>query len=150
MIIDTLDHADTYLPLHPLFAEAFAFLKRPDLASLPDGKIVLVPPDRLFAAISSYTTKPVEEGKMEAHRTYIDIQFLCAGEERLGWAPLNGQPEAAPFSTQNDIGFYEGDTTLLPLAPPTFIILFPQDGHLPGRIATAPQPVKKIVLKVKL
>ena len=150
MIIDTLDHADTYASLHPLFAQAFAFLKRPDLADLPDGKHVIVPPDRLFAAISTYTTKPVSEGKLETHRDYIDIQYLASGKETLGWAPLAGQPEACPFSAQNDIGFYEGDSTPLPLAPKTFMILFPQDAHLPGRIAAAPETVKKIVLKVRI
>ena len=40
MIADHLARAVRYEGLHPLFARAFDFLKRPDLPELPDGKWV--------------------------------------------------------------------------------------------------------------
>ena len=32
----------------------------------------------------------------------------------------------------------------------TFVILFPQDGHMPGMAISTPQPVKKFVVKVAI
>ena len=150
MIVDTLQNADRYLGIHPLFKAAFDFLRDTDLAALPDGSIELAAPKRLFANISTYLTKPVEWGKMEAHRRYIDIQCVAAGEEQIGWVPLDGQLEATPFDPDSDIGFYEGETSLVTIRPGQFMVLFPGEGHLPCRAIGDPVHVKKIVLKVQI
>ena len=38
MIIDTLSNADKYISIHPLFAEAFAYIKSQNLSELEIGK----------------------------------------------------------------------------------------------------------------
>ena len=37
-IVGKISESEKYLKLNPLFRAAFAFLKRPDLASLPPGR----------------------------------------------------------------------------------------------------------------
>ncbi|MBQ9432279.1 MAG: YhcH/YjgK/YiaL family protein [Kiritimatiellae bacterium] len=148
MIVDTLENADRYLGIHPLFKAAFDFLRGSDLAALPDGSISLVEPKKLYANVNTYLTKPVEEGQMEAHRRYIDIQCVAAGEEQIGWVPLTDQPETGTFDTDSDIGFYDGETSLVAMRPGQFMILFPGEGHLPCRAIGMPSHVKKIVIKV--
>ena len=147
MIVDTLAQASRYEPLHPQFKAAFDFLRNTDLHALAVGRTE-IDGDRLFALTQGYETKPAQDGKLEAHRMYIDIQFVIAGEEYIGYAPLGSQPPAEPFNAGKDIGFYHGDASLTRVSAGMFAIFFPHDAHLPSRHLTAPAQVKKVVLKV--
>ena len=51
MIIDTLESAGRHTGLHPLFAAAFDFLKRPETRELPVGRHEVMG-DRVFALVS--------------------------------------------------------------------------------------------------
>jgi YhcH/YjgK/YiaL family protein len=147
MIVDTLAQASRYEPLHPRFKAAFDFLRGAGLLSLPDGRTE-IDGDALFALTQTYETQPIHNGKLEAHRKYIDIQFVISGEEHIGYAPLGGQPPAGPFDAAKDIGFYHGEASFTRLAPGMFAIFFPHDAHLPSRYLTVPSQIKKVVLKV--
>jgi biofilm protein TabA len=147
MIIDTLHHSERYETLHPGFQAAFRFLKKSDLAALPEGRCE-IDGERLFALTQRYQTQPLQEGKLEAHRKYIDIQYVVSGEEFIGYAPLADQAPVAPFSEEKDIGFYHGEASLVKVSAGMFAVFYPQDAHLPCRQIASPQPVKKIVIKV--
>lgn len=148
MILDIYSHAETYASLHPLMEKALQFLTTLDPLSLPDGRIELSDDNSLYASVETYTTKPLDQGFMEAHRTHIDIQAVLSGEERIGWAALENQPEASPFDPSRDIGFYQGACEWLTLKPGRFMILFPQDAHFPCRLIETAKPVRKIVIKI--
>ena len=147
MVIDTLDNAARYEGLHPRFKAAFDFLRNPDIAAAKAGRTEL-DGSALVALVQEYETKPIQAGKLEAHKKYIDIQFVLQGEEFLGYAPLGGQPVATAFDAEKDIGFYDGEAWFTLLRKGMFAILFPQDAHLPGRYTDKPKSVKKIVLKI--
>jgi len=150
MIIDTLDHAPLYEPLHPGFKAAFDFLRGADAQSLADGRTE-IDGDRLFALTQSYETRPVQGGALEAHRKYIDIQFVISGEEHIGYAPLGATPYPMDaFDTAKDIGFFHGDASFVNISAGMFAIFFPHDAHLPGRHLATPTRVTKVVLKVAL
>lgn len=149
MIIDTLDHADTYTSLHPYFAQAFAFLRDPALATLPLGKHK-IDGDAIYANIQDYTARDIKDCRLEAHRRYIDIQFLLTGNEAIGYTPISDTlTETVPYSDKDDILFYAGTGTPIPFTPNGFFILFPQDAHAPG-IETTLGTVRKIVIKIAL
>ena len=147
MIIDTLAQASRYEPLHPRFKAAFDFLRNTDLTALAVGRTE-IDGDKLFALTQNYETQPAREGKLEAHRVYIDIQFVIAGEEYIGYAPLDDQPPTEPFNTEKDIGFYHGDASFTRVFAGMFAIFYPHDAHLPSRHLTTSAHVKKVVLKV--
>lgn len=149
MVIDTLDHSSSYETLHPRFKAAFDFLKRPDIATVALGRTD-IEGNSLYALVQEYETKPIQEGKLEAHRKYIDIQMILEGEEFMGYAPLGGQPVAKPFDPAKDIGFYDGEAWFTRFRKGMFAIFFPQDAHLPGRYTDKASKVKKIVLKIEL
>jgi len=149
MIVDTLAEAARYEALHPGFRAAFDFLRDTDLASLAEGRTV-IDGDRLFALTQSYETRPAAGGQLEAHRAYIDIQFIVSGEECIGYAPLGEQPVSTPFDAEKDIGFYHGDSSFVKLSAGMFAVFFPHDAHLPGRHLVVSSQVKKVVLKVLL
>ncbi|MEI6645963.1 MAG: YhcH/YjgK/YiaL family protein [bacterium] len=147
MIIDTLENVGRYECLNIRFKAAFHFLKNTNLAALQEGRYE-IDGDRLFVLTQIYQTKPVADGKLEAHRKYIDIQFVVSGEEYIGYAPLADQKPVAPFQTEKDIGFYHGDASLTKISAGMFAIFYPNDAHLPSRYLQVASGVKKIVIKV--
>ena len=77
-IVGKIADSDEYLNLNPLFAKAFAFLKRPDLAALPSGRYD-IDGARCWANVQEVALLPLAERKLEAHRKFISI-FI--GEEK--------------------------------------------------------------------
>jgi len=132
MILDTLENADRYASLHPNFARAFAFLRRTDLADLPVGRVE-IDGDALFAFIAMGHGRKPDEGQIETHDNYIDIQFVIEGTDSIGWKARTdlGAPNAASRPA-DDVAFYDdAPTAWSPIKPGTFGVYFPEDGHLP-------------------
>jgi biofilm protein TabA len=151
MILDRIDNTQLYIGLHADFAKAFEVLRDKTLTQKEDGKYA-VEGDKIYYTIQRYTTKPLSEGKLEAHRKYIDIQFLLSGEELLGYAPLKGLTVAEVYNPQKDIAFFNTpkDITKVILEPGMFCLLFPDDAHLPCRQLAGPEEVQKAVIKILL
>ncbi len=146
MILDTLEHAETYFKLHPRFEEAFKFLRRPDLAGL-DAAAHPIDKKEVYALIQNNAGKEKKDARLEAHRSYIDIQFLIAGSEQIGWKPREDCTDVAQaYEGGRDIEFF-GDTpqTYMQLKPGMFAIFFPGDAHAPMISEGA---VHKCVVKV--
>ena len=105
------------------------------------------------AIVSKYETKQENEHGYEAHKKYIDIQYLLSGEERIACLPIERLKEKQPYSEQSDAAFYSADLSLQPsylsLLPGYFAVFFPQDGHMPQLSVGEPMKVKKIVVKVE-
>ena len=108
---------------------------------------------RVKTIVSEYSTKRENEYGYEAHRQYIDIQFLIDGKEKVCCLPLEYLKETKTYSEENDAAFYKEDNFKpqeLLLGNGYFAIFFPQDGHMPQLCVDKPEPVKKVVIKVKI
>jgi YhcH/YjgK/YiaL family protein len=151
MILDRIDNTRLYIGLHAGFAKAFEILTDKTLTQKEDGKYA-VDGEKIYYTIQRYTTKPLNEGNLEAHRKYIDIQFLLGGVEFLGYAPLKGLTTAEEYNSQKDIAFFNTpkEITKVKLEPGLFCILFPDDAHLPCRQLAGPAEVRKVVIKIKI
>jgi len=149
MVLDTIENAHLYAGLHARFAKASEILKDKSLTKKEDGKYT-VDGDKIYYTIQRYKTKLTHEDKLEAHRKYIDIQFLLSGEEILGYAPVKNLTVAEEYNSEKDIAFFEkpkGFTKLF-LEPGLFCILFPDDAHLPCCQLDKPSEVRKVVIKI--
>lgn len=153
MIIDDLSQANYYSCLGKYFQDAFIFLSRDDLASLPDGKLVLKD-DKLFAIVASYNTQKLAELILvEGHRRYADIQFVVSGSELLAWNPTLHISDKGPYDPENDVWnsyIHKEQLSFVRLSAGRFAILFPWDAHAPQLHDHIPGQVKKIVLKIAL
>lgn len=146
MIVARLQDAEQYCDMHPAFAKAFAFLRRSDLAELPEGRQD-IDGDRLFCIISKGRGRPRAEAKLEAHRKYIDIQYILSGDEEMGWRPTAscGQIDT-PYDAEKDIEFFKDPPNVWAAVPPgSFTIFFPEDAHAP---LVGPGQIHKAVLKI--
>ena len=149
MIYDKLDNIETYEGISPDILLGLKWLRdvNPDIAN---GVYEINP--RVKAIVSEYTTKEINGNGYEAHREYIDIQYLISGEEKICCLPLEYLKKTKSYNKDQDAAFYE-EATIKPqeflLGNGYFAILFPQDGHMPQLCVNTPRIVKKVVVKVK-
>ena len=151
MILDTIDNAHLYASLHTSFAKAFEILRDSTMPRKGDGRYT-VDGDKVYYMIQCCTTKPMSQGRLEAHRKYIDIQFLLSGQELLGYAPVKDLTVAEEYNPQKEIAFFNTpkDITKIKLEPGLFCIFFPDDAHLPCCHLAEPAEARKVVIKIRL
>lgn len=131
-----------------LWEKVFEFLVEQDLETLEPGKYDLAG-DSLFAKVDRYVTKNEEEALFEAHRKYIDLQYIIEGEERIGVSELKGYEVVEPYDEERDIAFYTLPQNNYRVADnERFFIFFPTDAHRPCVKTDYKKPVKKIVFKI--
>lgn len=100
-----------------------------------------------------YRTRPAAGLQLEAHRRYIDVQYLVEGREVIHWAPLATLTDVTlPYDAAKDAAFFAGTGGEVPLrlAAGQFAILFPDDAHAPCCAWDAPEDVLKVVVKVAI
>ena len=150
MIVDTLSNAAQYGVLGERIATALRFLQENDCARLPVGKTP-IDGDQVFALVQDNTTKPREQGVWEAHRKHIDVQFVAAGIEEMGYANVNTLTVRKPYDEQTDFALFDGAGSFVTVPAGSFTIFFPQDAHIPGSAVDGqPAPVRKVVVKVAI
>ena len=105
--------------------------------------------DKVYAMVQEYNSKPKAEGFWESHRKYLDVQYVAAGAEHMGYAPTV-RLSPGEYQEENDFIEMAGDGEFFHLREGFFCILAPQDAHMPGMAVDQPTPVKKVVIKVLL
>lgn len=146
MILDLLANAKRYLPLHPLFPQAFEFLTGTDLRALAPGRYPILG-ERLFAIVEAVAGRSREAAKLECHRKYIDIQLVLDGVDEMGWKPVcDCREPVAEYSAERDIRFFRDAPASWVATPPhAFCIFFPEDAHAP---LVSAGNIRKVVLKI--
>lgn len=146
MIIDHIRNAAKYDGLNPRIKAALAWLATTDLAALAPGRYEL-DGSNLYVLMQGYDSKDPAQGKWEAHRRYIDIQYVVSGTEQMGYAEISTL-QAGEYNAEKDFLFLQGQGSMLTCRPGTFVIFYPQDAHMPSLAIDQPQPVFKAVVKV--
>ena len=149
MIVDKIENAELYSILGERIKKSFNYIRQTDFKMLQPGRYD-IDDNNIFALISEYQTKAESEGKLEAHKKYIDVQYVIEGEELMGYAPLGDQSILEPYKKENDIIFYTGEKVFIKVTEGMFAIFFPEDVHMPGISVNQKSPVKKLVIKVKV
>ena len=138
-----------YENLHPRFAKAFAFMRRPDLEELPCGRYE-IDGSNCWAMVQEASLKPfADENKYEVHRAFIDIQAPITGSETIGVT----EPEPKVFdgfNVEKDYVLFMAKGEAWTLKPGEFAIFFPEKGaHAPGLSSDGPRTIRKLVVKVR-
>lgn len=146
MILDRLENARRYVPLHPGFERAFEFLRQGDLEGLSAGRHD-VDGDRVYAVVIQDEGLGRRKAKLEAHRKYIDIQFSPAGSDVIGWKSTGTCSETdRAYDEEEDAELFADEPEAwVTVAPGAFAIFFPEDAHAP---MAAEGPLHKVIMKV--
>lgn len=148
MIIDNIKNAEKYFGLSEGIKKALLFIKEKDFESLEEGKHE-INGSEIFFMINRYETKAPEIGSWEAHKKYIDVQFVADGVEKMGYAPVENLTVTQDYNDEKDIMRFSGSGDFVTAGKGTFAIFFPGDGHMPGMNAEGTsQKILKIVVKV--
>jgi biofilm protein TabA len=105
----------------------------------------------MFVLIQDMFTQPDEELRYESHATYVDIQYLISGEERIGLVKLTPELQVAENAIEErDVVFYKYDQleTSIVLKPGQFAVFYPSDVHRPCCALEQSEKIKKIVVKI--
>ena len=148
MIYDKLENLQLYAGSFPGADKVINFLAECAKKTPAPGKYEL-DGKKLFVNVQEYSPKPFTPEKLEYHRNYIDIQLLLEGAETLYYAPLDGLDTVMPYNPEKDCGFGRlpapGVGTAVALRPGNFVLLYPEEGHLPGVGDPASHVVKAVV-----
>ena len=151
MIFGYLNNLQDELKHYPeVIQKGLKYLQQHPLTEMELGKYP-IDGDKVFAIINSYETEPKAARRLEAHKKYIDIQCIAAGQEMIGCGPLkDGGSITEDKFTSDDVAFFDGvkAETELVLQPGMFAIYFPWDLHRPNCAAGAPQKVRKAIIKI--
>ena len=150
MIYDTLKNIAAYRGISANMDRAIDFIMNADFSNMPaerfevDGK-------KVFGFIQEPDLRDPANAQFEAHRRYADIQIALTDGEIMGWLPLEKVAKWDAFDTEKDIGFsdVEEKGVMMPLNAGEFMILFPQDAHMPCLKGCADKN-RKVVVKVEM
>ena len=152
MVFDNLKNCGLYYNMHPRFKEAFDFIAKAIKENLAAGKYE-IDGKELWASVQEYTSKLESDAKAEAHKNYIDIQYIVSGTEVIEGFDIDKATPKSEYNDVKDVMFYEdfADATKGVLNADEYGIFFPRDVHKPGMCLNGNQDtVKKIVVKVKV
>ncbi|MBD2864598.1 MULTISPECIES: YhcH/YjgK/YiaL family protein [Paenibacillus] len=147
MITDSLQHIRQYSSVSPRLERAALFLETHDCKALEPGKYE-IDGDHVYALVQHYETKPREKGLWEAHRQYLDVQYMAEGCEALGYVPIDRTEVTRPYDRDGDYALFSASGDFFTLREGHFAVFAPHDVHMPAIQLEAAQAVKKIVIKV--
>lgn len=149
MIHDHIDNIAAYKGMDARIYRGLQTLATLDFDGMPLGRHD-IDGDDLFILVQEYNSKVAATCRPEAHRTYIDIQYVLSGTELMGVTHLTPDMPEVEARPDGDIWFYQGKVDFLTMQPKYFCVLFPHDAHMPSvAVDDIPTPNRKIIVKVK-
>ena len=103
MIYDCFDNLNLYAAPGSLLHRALVYA-RDVAADVADGRIE-IDGERIYASVAGYETGSRAERRFEAHRRYIDVQVLLAGEETIDVALDGDLPVLEAYDDARDVMF---------------------------------------------
>jgi YhcH/YjgK/YiaL family protein len=149
MIFDKIENSSRYAPVSARLAKGLAYIKNTDFTGMEAGKHEIDGED-LFAVINEYETKEEKDCVLEAHRKYIDIQFMLSGSEQIGISTLYKQEPVKAYNDKDDYALYSDAMSFFQLKSGIFAIFFPEDLHMPGVIDKTASKIRKVIVKVRV
>jgi YhcH/YjgK/YiaL family protein len=149
MIADVLKNRHIYAAISPRIKTALEYIAQTDFSSMEPGKYEL-DGSNLFALVQAYDSIPLEMGKWECHKKYIDIQFIAEGVEQIGCNNIDQMKVTTEYNPEKDVAFLSGEGDYITYSKGSYGIFFPEDAHQPKiAVNNIPTSVKKVVIKIK-
>lgn len=151
MIYDTKENLQNYKGISKNLDLALDYLERADLSGMEAGRYE-IDGSHVFALVQAPQTRPQEQCRWEAHKKYIDIQYLIDGQETIGFQKTEAMVISEAYNAEKDLVFFRenGEGFFPRLVPGSFVICFPTDAHKPLICEGEPQSIKKVIVKVEV
>lgn len=109
MIADNLKNCSLYTSTCKGLDKAFEFIKKYEQNELPEGRYD-IDGEKVYAMVQHYDTFPKEQAKWEAHRIYIDLQYVSKGNEIITWTNIDNLTPYTEYDNKNDYILLKGTT----------------------------------------
>lgn len=110
MIIDKIENASLYSGLNVRLKKALDYIQQTNFDNIPVGRHE-VDGDLIYAMVFEYKTKEANESSLEAHQKYIDVQFMIAGNEVVGYTTLNNQKAVKSYDSNDDYILFKEESS---------------------------------------
>lgn len=149
MIFDHINNIGNYKGLKTNVVRAMEIIQDTNFDNLED-KTYLIDGFDFRYFILTYETKAIND-RPEAHKDFIDIQYIISGKENIGVAQLKDMDEEVEANPEKDIWFYKGPVDYITLTSGMFAVFFPNDAHAPDvSPSEGKNTVRKCVFKVRV
>jgi biofilm protein TabA len=153
MIVTSLENLSHQIAMTSALKKAMDYLKNVHPADLQPGQVE-IDGKNIYAMIQAYETRPASaEVRLEAHREYIDIQYVATGVEVMGWADIHALQNPTEYNAEKDVWhgtLPASEMTAVRVAAGKAAVFFPEDAHAPKLAVSSPTPVLKVVVKVRV
>ena len=149
MIISTIDQvAHSFVLVSPSLNEWILDVMQSQLAP----GVYSSPVEGIFAKVMHYACKNKSVAEMEAHKKFVDVQFLYSGIEGLAVARKSDKLSPLRADVAEDNYFYPVPDAVhaVHLAPSVAAVFFPSDLHAGGLMIQGPKEISKVVLKIEV
>lgn len=149
MIADKIVNLQRYTHV-PGVQTVIDYLNSTDLSLVENGKYELSE-DVIVKVMEYVTHEEPDEVLLEAHREYLDLQYVHSGNEQFLFQAIELGDEAVPYDKKKDVEFFTAQYySSIALTSGDFVIVFPNDLHVGNVNADGEESVKKFVFKLKI
>lgn len=147
MIFGKKEELNLYRGISENVAKGIDFLMNFDTTQ-PEGKYE-IDGQKVYALVTSGKTKKSDEPVYEAHRKYIDLQYILSGEEDTGYASVEDCTVTVPYDENGDYLMVKGEGSEVKVSAGDFYMAFPCDGHRP-MCSKTPGDIRKVIVKIAI
>jgi len=126
-------------------------IEKTDFTQKDDGTIK-IDSDDLYYILTTYNTSDnIEEKPAEAHRKFIDLQYILYGEEKIGYADYTSPKMLLKeYDAGSDVELFKRieDESFFVLKKDMYAVFFPEDVHRPGLTDKEGHGVRKVIFKI--
>ena len=125
---------------------AYEFISNTDLKDLSEGRYFF--DKKIYCNVESYETK--ERHRYEAHKKYIDIQYMISGSEKMIVEDLDNLNISVPYDHEKDVAFYHDNKKgqEYVVRENECLVFYPENPHMPCVKNEEVCKIKKIVFKI--
>ena len=151
MIYDELKNIKTYKGLNKNLDKAIDFIAEKKYMNTNFGKNIVDIDKIYFDYPEKVSTRENIDLELEYHKKYIDIHIVLKEEEIIGYTPFEDCIETQKYNIEKDIAFMKGKIQAeLILNGKNFLIVFPNEPHLPLLKVDNIKEIKKVVFKIQI
>ncbi len=153
MIIGFLDNLspNKYLSAITQSNKIIDVIEKTDFTKKDDGTIKIDNEDLNYILTTYNTSNNIEEKPAEAHRKFIDLQYILYGEEKIGYADYRSpKMQSKEYDGGNDVELFSRieDESFFVLKKGMYAVFFPEDVHRPGLSNKEARGVRKVIFKI--
>ena len=151
MIYDELKNIKTYKGINKNLDKAIDFIAEKKYLNTNFGKNIVDGDKIYFDYPEKVSTRENIDLELEYHKKYIDIHIVLKEEEIIEYTPFEDCIETQKYNIEKDIAFMKGKIQAeLILNGKNFLIVFPNEPHLPLLKVDKVKEIKKVVFKIQI